>query len=162
MLTMSASTCKLQMVEVAEQEQLYSKPYPRIAARSMVAAHARQQPRATRSSRCSSSTPAKAGSPASADPKVDEMIAEASAATGDERAKLWSELFAYLHDEVVADVLLFHMVGFSRVGGTARLHADHRDQLRAAAVARSPSSKLTRHETAARHPAAARFHRLPD
>jgi len=46
---------------------------------------------------------------------VDDMIKRASAAVGEERAKLWSELFAYLHDDVVADVLLFHMVGFSRV-----------------------------------------------
>ena len=35
---------------------------------------------------------------------------------GEERAKLWSELIAYLRDEVVADVLLFHMVSFARVG----------------------------------------------
>ena len=50
------------------------------------------------------------------DPKVDEMIASASAATGDARAKDWSNLFAYLHDDVVPDVLLFHMVSFARVG----------------------------------------------
>ena len=28
----------------------------------------------------------------------------------------WSNAKAYLHDEVVADVLLFHMVSFARVG----------------------------------------------
>ena len=67
------------------------------------------------------------------DPKVDEMIAKATAATGDERAKDWSELFAYLHDDVVPDVLLFHMVGFARVGDKIDLHADHRDQLAARA-----------------------------
>ena len=49
------------------------------------------------------------------DPGVNQMIAEASAATGDERARKWSDLVAHLHDEVVADVLLWHMVGFSRV-----------------------------------------------
>ena len=49
------------------------------------------------------------------DPKVDDLIARASAATGDERAALWSELFKYVHDDIVADVLLFHMVGLSRV-----------------------------------------------
>lgn len=31
------------------------------------------------------------------------------------REELWSGLFAYLHEEVIADVMLFHMVGFSRV-----------------------------------------------
>jgi peptide/nickel transport system substrate-binding protein len=49
------------------------------------------------------------------DPKVDDLVSRASAATGDERAKLWSELIAYVHDDLVADVLLFHMVGYSRV-----------------------------------------------
>ena len=60
-----------------------------------------------------------------ADPKVDEMIAKASAATGDERAKDWSELFAYLHDEVVPDVLLFHMA--------LRAHGVPKDDLPASA-----------------------------
>lgn len=49
------------------------------------------------------------------DPKVDDLIFRASAATGEERAKLWSELQAYLHDDVVADVLLFHSVHLARV-----------------------------------------------
>jgi peptide/nickel transport system substrate-binding protein len=50
------------------------------------------------------------------DPKVDELIEKASAATGEDRAALWSELFAYVQRDIVADVLLFHMVGHSRVG----------------------------------------------
>jgi peptide/nickel transport system substrate-binding protein len=44
------------------------------------------------------------------------MIASASAATGEERSEAWQELFEYLHEEVVPDVLLFHMVSFARVG----------------------------------------------
>jgi peptide/nickel transport system substrate-binding protein len=50
------------------------------------------------------------------DPAVDDLIDRASAATGDERNALWSELQAYLHDEIAADALLFHMVSFARVG----------------------------------------------
>lgn len=49
------------------------------------------------------------------DPKLDEMIAAATALTGDDRSAKWSETFNYLHEELVADVMLFHMVGFSRV-----------------------------------------------
>lgn len=49
------------------------------------------------------------------DPKADDLIARASAATGEGCARLWSELQAYLHDDVVADVLLFHSVRFVRV-----------------------------------------------
>lgn len=49
------------------------------------------------------------------DPKLDDLISRASVASGEEREALWKELFAYIHSDVVADVMLFHMVGFSRV-----------------------------------------------
>jgi len=49
------------------------------------------------------------------DASLDAMIADASAATGKDRTAKWEDTFAYLHEEVVADVMLFHMVGFSRV-----------------------------------------------
>ncbi|MGJ8610029.1 MAG: ABC transporter substrate-binding protein, partial [Octadecabacter sp.] len=48
-------------------------------------------------------------------PEIDAMIEEVTVMTGDERAAKWSDLFAYLHEDVIADVMLFHMVGFSRV-----------------------------------------------
>jgi peptide/nickel transport system substrate-binding protein len=49
------------------------------------------------------------------DEKLDGMIADATAATGDARAAKWSELFKYIHSDKVVDVMLWHMVGFSRV-----------------------------------------------
>ncbi len=49
------------------------------------------------------------------DPKLNDLIATATALTGDDRSAKWSETFEYLHEEIVADVMLFHMVGFSRV-----------------------------------------------
>ncbi|MDF1632608.1 ABC transporter substrate-binding protein [Mycoplana sp. MJR14] len=49
------------------------------------------------------------------DPAVDKMIAEATAATGDERTKLWQALFAKVNEEIIADIPMFHMVGFTRV-----------------------------------------------
>jgi peptide/nickel transport system substrate-binding protein len=48
-------------------------------------------------------------------PEVDDLIARASAATGDERTALWKELFAKVNDEIIADIPMFHMVGFTRV-----------------------------------------------
>lgn len=51
-----------------------------------------------------------------ADPRLDEVITKAQGATGDERRRLWQEAFRMVNDEVVADVLLFHMVGYTRVG----------------------------------------------
>lgn len=48
------------------------------------------------------------------DQNLDGMIADATAATGAEREALWSDTFSYIHENAV-DVMLFHMVGFSRV-----------------------------------------------
>lgn len=49
------------------------------------------------------------------DPAVDKLIAQATEATGDERTKLWKELFAKVNQEIIADIPMFHMVGFTRV-----------------------------------------------
>lgn len=46
---------------------------------------------------------------------VDALIAKATAATGDERTKLWQELFAMVNEQIIADIPMFHMVGFTRV-----------------------------------------------
>lgn len=48
------------------------------------------------------------------DETLDGMIEEATALTGDARAAKWSETFEYVHN-MAADVMLWHMVGFSRV-----------------------------------------------
>ncbi|SMC77801.1 ABC transporter substrate-binding protein [Primorskyibacter flagellatus] len=48
-------------------------------------------------------------------PELDQIMADATAATGDDRAAAWKEAFAMIHNDIVADVFLFHMVGFSRV-----------------------------------------------
>jgi peptide/nickel transport system substrate-binding protein len=108
-------TVEVQMVEVAQQEELYNKPFKEGRPPQMLAVqhdNSRGDPvfsmffkydcDGRQSGIC--------------DPKVDELIERASAATGDERTALWQELIAYLHDEVVADVLLFHMVSFARIG----------------------------------------------
>ncbi|MBR9764435.1 MAG: peptide ABC transporter substrate-binding protein [Rhodobacteraceae bacterium] len=104
---------ELQMVEVAEHEQYYSKPYVEDRPILVGAQHdnSRGDPVFSMYFKYHSDG-RQAGF---SDPKVDELIEAATAATGDERSALWSELFAYLHDEVVADVLLFHMVGHARV-----------------------------------------------
>jgi peptide/nickel transport system substrate-binding protein len=49
------------------------------------------------------------------DPKLDELISKAAAATGDDRAKLFQETFRIITDDIVPDVMLFHMAGYARV-----------------------------------------------
>jgi len=108
-------TVEVQMLEVAQIEELYNKPFKEGRPPQMLAVqhdNSRGDPVFSMFFKYDS----KGRQSGIADPHVDELIAKASAATGDERAKLWSELIAYVHDEVVADVLLFHMVSFARIG----------------------------------------------
>src|SRR5690606_23596254 len=102
---------ELKFVEVAEHEQYYSKPFKERRRPQLVAAmhdNSKGDPSFSMFFKYASEGTQSGFS----DPKVDDLIQRASAAVGDERAKLWSEVIALVHDEVVADVLLFHMVGF--------------------------------------------------
>ncbi|MGI9333753.1 MAG: ABC transporter substrate-binding protein, partial [Gammaproteobacteria bacterium] len=49
------------------------------------------------------------------DSKLDEIVVKAGRATGDERRKLFQEAFRIINDEVIADVPMHHMVGYTRV-----------------------------------------------
>lgn len=114
MLQEAGFNVDLKMHEVAEFEGLYSKPYPEGRAPQLVAAqhdNAKGDPVFSMYFKYHS----KGRQSGISDPKADALIEQASAASGDERARLWPQLFAYLHDDVVADVLLFHMVSFARV-----------------------------------------------
>ena len=105
---------ELQFYEIAEFQKLYSKPYPTDRGPMMATAmhdNSKGDPSFTMFFKYASEGLQSGIS----DTKVDDLITRASAATGEERAKLWSELQAYLHDDVVADVLLFHSVRFARV-----------------------------------------------
>lgn len=105
---------KLNMMEVAEWVQVYSKPFAEDRGPRMVMAmhdNNRGDPvfsmyfkyacEGLQSGIC--------------DPELDKMIAEATAATGDARAAAWQPVFKRVHEDLVADIFLFHMVGFSRV-----------------------------------------------
>jgi len=106
---------KLQMYEVAEWMNFYAQPFAEDRGPQIVAAmhdNANGDPvfsmyfkyacEGLHSGVC--------------DPKIDSMIADATTATDAKREALWKELFAYTQQEAASYVLLFHMVGFSRVG----------------------------------------------
>jgi peptide/nickel transport system substrate-binding protein len=104
----------LQMTEVAEWEDLYSKPFAEDRGPIIVGAmhdNSNGDPVFSMYFKYHSDGLQSGIS----DPKIDEMIEGATVATDDERAQLWSALFEYINDEAAADVLLWHMVGFSRV-----------------------------------------------
>ena len=49
------------------------------------------------------------------DAELDALIEKATAASGDERAELWKQVFARANDTIITDIPMFHMVGFTRV-----------------------------------------------
>jgi peptide/nickel transport system substrate-binding protein len=58
------------------------------------------------------------------DPALDEVIEKAGVAVGDERRQLFQEAFRIINDEIVADVPMFHMVGYTRVGPRINFQPD--------------------------------------
>lgn len=105
---------KLQMVEVGEWNTYYSKPFPEDIGPTMVQAmhdNANGDPVFSMFNKYASGGVQSGGN----DAALDDMIAKATAAAGAEREQLWKDVFAYVHDDLVADVFLWHMVGMSRV-----------------------------------------------
>ena len=56
------------------------------------------------------------GQSTTCDKELESLIAKAQVATGAERKKLWQQVFKRVNDEIISDVPLFHMVGYTRVG----------------------------------------------
>lgn len=105
---------KLEMHEVAEWINFYSKPFAEDRGPRMVTAqhdNSRGDPVFSMVWKYT----CEGGQSGLCDSTLDDMIAKASAASGSERAKLWKPVFKRVHEDLVADVFLFHMVGFSRV-----------------------------------------------
>lgn len=50
------------------------------------------------------------------DKNLDTLVAKASALSGDERRKTWQEVNRIIYEDLVSDVWMYHMVGYSRVG----------------------------------------------
>jgi peptide/nickel transport system substrate-binding protein len=58
----------------------------------------------------------KGGQSSTCDKKVDDLTDKATAASGEERRNLWREVFKRIHEDIISNVVLFHMVGYARVG----------------------------------------------
>ena len=115
MLTAVGFNMKLQMLEVGQWNSVNRKPWaedrPAILLQSMhdndkgdasFSAYPRYGCDALTSNVC--------------DPELDKKINLAATLTGDERAKAYQEVFRVLYEEIVPDINMFHMVGYSRVG----------------------------------------------
>lgn len=49
------------------------------------------------------------------DPEIDAALEKGISSTGEERAKLFQEVFRRAHEDIVADVFMYQMVGYARV-----------------------------------------------
>lgn len=57
-------------------------------------------------------------------PELDALILSAMTATGEERCELFGQAFAMVHDKVIADVPMYHMIGYVRVGDRIQYQPD--------------------------------------
>ena len=105
------------MIEVAEWVDIYTKPFAedRAAARCVQTMHDNNNGDAVFTVFTSSTTPA-APSRRFCDPRARQRDREGDGRRNPERQKLWQEAFRLIHEEIVADVPIFHMVGYTRVG----------------------------------------------
>ena len=58
------------------------------------------------------------------DPLIDKEVARVSALGGDARVKGWQEIFRTLYEDLYADVTMYHLVGFTRVGKRVKFVPD--------------------------------------
>jgi peptide/nickel transport system substrate-binding protein len=56
------------------------------------------------------------GASSMCDKMVDDLIEKAQVASGEERRTLWQAAFKRIHEEIIPNVMLFHMVAYARIG----------------------------------------------
>jgi peptide/nickel transport system substrate-binding protein len=114
MLQDAGFNAKLRLVEVAEWVDLYTQPFAEDRPPNLVhAMHDNNNGDAVFTAHFKYHT--KGGQSALSDPRVDALIEKATVAVNPERQRLWQEMFRLVNQEIVADVPLFHMVGYTRV-----------------------------------------------
>lgn len=106
---------RLQMTEVAEWNDIYTKPYADDRPASLFhAMHDNNNGDAVFT--VFNKYHSEGAQSVLTDKKLDATIEAAQVATGDKRRQLWREAFKIVADDIVGDVPLFHMVGYTRVG----------------------------------------------
>lgn len=105
---------ELKMIEVAEWVDLLTKPYaedrPPIIQQSQ---HDNNNGDAVFT--VFNKYHSEGGQSVLSDPALDEIITNAGQATGDERTAMFKDAFKVINDDIIADVPMYHMVGYTRV-----------------------------------------------
>jgi peptide/nickel transport system substrate-binding protein len=116
MLQDAGFNVKLQIIEVAEWVDLYTRPFAEDRPPNILhAMHDNNNGDAVFTAFFKYHSDG--AQSALSDPRVDALIEQATVAVNPERQKLWQEMFRLVNEEIVADIPLFHMVGYTRVGG---------------------------------------------
>jgi peptide/nickel transport system substrate-binding protein len=102
---------KLNMLEVAEWVDTYTKPYAEDRPPQLV-----QTQHDNNNGDAVFTVFFKYHSDGAQSVLSDPEIEKATVATGDERRAAWQEAFRRVHEDIVADIKMFHMVGYTRVG----------------------------------------------
>lgn len=114
MLQDAGFNVSLQMYDVAEWNGLFIKPFPEGRKPSILQAqhdNAKGDAVFTAYGKYHS----QGGQSVLNSARVDELIEQATSASGENRASRWQQLFAEVNDTIIADIPLFHMVGYTRV-----------------------------------------------
>jgi peptide/nickel transport system substrate-binding protein len=115
MLQEAGLNVKLNMVEVAEWVDTYTKPYAEDRPPQLVQTqHDNNNGDAVFTVFFKYHTDG--AQSVLSDPKVDELIGTATVSTGEERQKAWQEAFRMVHEDLIADIMMLYMVGYTRVG----------------------------------------------
>jgi peptide/nickel transport system substrate-binding protein len=115
MLQAAGFKVKLRMLEVGEWLNILTKPYAENRKPVLLQAqHDNNNGDAVFS--IFNKYACKGAQATTCDKKLDGLIAKASALSGDERRKTWQEVNRIIYEDLVSDVWMYHMVGYSRVG----------------------------------------------
>ena len=115
MLQQAGFKVKLRMLEVGEWLDILTKPYAENRPPVLLQAqHDNNNGDAVFS--VFNKYACKGAQGTTCDKKLDTLIDKASTLSGDERRKTWQEVFRIINEDMVADVWMYHMVGYSRVG----------------------------------------------
>jgi peptide/nickel transport system substrate-binding protein len=112
MLRAAGFNAKLRLLELSVALRYKDKPFPKIGPYLMLIQHDNVTDAVFSAFYFQCESP----SGNVCDKKLDEVIEKAQVAMGNERKTLWQAAFKRIHEEVIPDVVLFHMVGYSRVG----------------------------------------------
>jgi peptide/nickel transport system substrate-binding protein len=105
---------RLQMVEVAEWVDLYTKPFAEVREPNLFhAMHDNNNGDAVFT--VFNKYASEGAQSVIGYPDLDELIQQATVAINPERQERWQEVFRRIHEDLVTDVMMHHMVGFTRV-----------------------------------------------